>query len=72
MKNFSYYTPTEVVFGNEAESKNTQLIKRYGGTKVLVHYGGKSAKRSGLLDEPCRQLDAELQAISPPTCLNMS
>lgn len=59
MKNFNYYTPTEVVFGNEAESKTAQLIKRYGGTKVLVHYGGKSAKRSGLLDELCRQLDAE-------------
>lgn len=59
MKNFNYYTPTEVVFGNESESKTAQLIKRYGGTKVLVHYGGKSAERSGLLDELCRQLDAE-------------
>lgn len=59
MKNFNYYTPTEIVFGNESESKTAQLIKRYGGTKVLVHYGGKSAERSGLLGELCRQLDAE-------------
>lgn len=59
MKNFNYYTPTEVVFGNESECKIAQLIKRHGGTKVLVHYGGKSAERSGLLGELCRQLDAE-------------
>lgn len=59
MKNFNYYTPTEIVFGNESESKTAHLIKRYGGAKVLVHYGGKSAERSGLLSELCRQLDAE-------------
>ncbi|MBD5358682.1 MAG: iron-containing alcohol dehydrogenase [Bacteroides sp.] len=59
MKNFNYYTPTEIVFGNESESQTAHLIRRYGGTKVLVHYGGKSAERSGLLDELCRQLDAE-------------
>lgn len=59
MKNFNYYTPTEIVFGNESESKTAHLIKQYGGTKVLVHYGGKSAERSGLLGELCRQLDAE-------------
>lgn len=59
MKNFNYYTPTEVVFGNGSESKTGRLVRRYGGTKVLIHYGGKSAERSGLLDRLCRQLDAE-------------
>lgn len=59
MKNFNYYTPTEVVFGNGSESKTGRLVRRYGGTKVLIHYGGKSAERSGLLDGLCRQLDVE-------------
>lgn len=50
MKDFIYYAPTEVVFGKEAEQQVARLVKKYGGHKVLVHYGGKSAKASGLLD----------------------
>lgn len=57
MKDFSFYAPTEVVFGKESEEKVAQLVKKYGGTKVLVHYGGQSAKRSGLLDKICGLLD---------------
>ena len=53
MKDFNYYAPTEVVFGKESEEQVAQLVKKYGGTKVLVHYGGKSAERSGLLDKIC-------------------
>ena len=53
MKNFNYYAPTEVVFGDQSEEQVAQLVKKYGGTKVLVHYGGKSAVRSGLLDKIC-------------------
>ena len=44
MKDFSFYAPTQVVFGAKAEEKIPQLIKQYGGTKVLIHYGGKSAE----------------------------
>jgi len=58
MIDFKYYTPTEVVFGKESEEKVAQLVKRYGGSKVLVHYGGQSAKRSGLLDKICDLLKA--------------
>ena len=53
MKDFVYYAPTEVVFGEHSEERVASLIKKYGGTKVLVHYGGKSAVRSGLLDKIC-------------------
>ena len=53
MKDFIYYTPTEVVFGEKSEEQVAALVKKYGGTKVLVHYGGKSAERSGLLDKIC-------------------
>ena len=51
MKDFVYHAPTEVVFGKESEEKVAGLVKKYGGHKVLVHYGGGSAVRSGLLDK---------------------
>ena len=53
MKDFNYYAPTEVVFGEQSEEQVAALVKKYGGTKVLVHYGGQSAVRSGLLDKIC-------------------
>lgn len=56
MRDFNYYTPTEVVFGENAEEQVATLVKKYGGTKVLVHYGGQSAVRSGLLDKVCSLL----------------
>lgn len=51
MKDFNFYAPTRVVFGRESEEKLPQLIQQYGGGKVLIHYGGGSARRSGLLDK---------------------
>ena len=50
MENFTFYSPTYFVFGKETERSAGQYVKRFGGTKVLIHYGGESAKRSGLLD----------------------
>ena len=50
MYDFTYYTPTKVVFGREAESQIGALVRAQGCKKVLIHYGGGSAKRSGLLD----------------------
>lgn len=58
MKNFNYYTPTQVVFGRGSEEQVAQLIQQYGGTKVLIHYGGQSAVRSGLL----AQIEERLKA----------
>ena len=58
MKDFNYYAPTEVVFGKKSEEQVAALVKKYGGTKVLVHYGGKSAVKSGLLDKVCNLLKA--------------
>lgn len=57
MVNFEYYTPTKVVFGKDSEKQTGKLIKEYGAAKVLVHYGGNSAKKSGLLDRICASLD---------------
>ena len=59
MRDFVYYAPTEVVFGRSAEEQTARLVKKYGGRKVLVHYGGGSARRSGLLDKVCGLLEAE-------------
>ena len=53
MKDFNYYAPTEVVFGKQSEEQVASLIRKYGGKKVLVHYGGSSAVKSGLLDKVC-------------------
>ena len=59
MRDFNYYAPTEVVFGKQSEEQVAHLVKKYGGSKVLVHYGGQSAKRSGLLDKICNLLHKE-------------
>lgn len=47
---FEYFSPTRVIFGKETEKQTGKLIWEYGGSRVLVLYGGKSAVRSGLLD----------------------
>ena len=49
MKDFKFYAPTRVEFGKGSEEKVAELVKQFGGTKVLLHYGGKSAEKSGLL-----------------------
>ena len=51
MFDFNYFTPTKVVFGKNTESQVADLIKEFGGSNVLIHYGGGSARRSGLLDK---------------------
>ena len=64
MKDFNYYAPTEVIFGEQSEEKVGCLVKKYGGHKVLVHYGGGSVKKSGLLDKVCALLkDAGVDAV---------
>lgn len=59
MENFQFYSPTEFIFGKETESQCGSLVKKYGGTKVLVHYGSGSVKKSGLLDRVCKSLEQE-------------
>ena len=56
MRDFNFYAPTQVVFGRESEERLPALVRHYGGTKVLVHYGGGSAERSGLLGKVRRLL----------------
>lgn len=49
MQNFKYYAPTQVVFGRDTEKQVAELVKKYAGTRVLLHYGGQSAVKSGLI-----------------------
>ena len=51
MNDFNLYQPTYYAFGKGKQSEVGSLVKRFGGTKVLIHYGGGSVVRSGLLDE---------------------
>ena len=57
MNDFTYFTPTKVVFGKGAEEKTGENIKEYGCKKVLVHYGSGSVVRTGLLDRIYKSLD---------------
>ena len=64
MKDFNFYAPTRVVFGRESEARLPELIRQYGGTKVLIHYGGGSARRYGLLDKVEQMLhDADIDFV---------
>ncbi|MBR6257351.1 MAG: iron-containing alcohol dehydrogenase [Lachnospiraceae bacterium] len=59
MNNFEFYSPTCFVFGKDTENKAGEYVKRFGGTKVLIHYGGGSVVRSGLLERVKKSLDDE-------------
>ena len=59
MFNFQYYAPTKVVFGKATENQVGSLVKEQHCKKVLIHYGGGSVKRSGLLDRVKASLEAE-------------
>lgn len=50
MENFTFYSPTYFIFGKDEEMRAGHYVKRFGGKKVLIHYGGGSVVRSGLLD----------------------
>lgn len=57
MNDFTFYSPTEFVFGKDKEQLTGELCKKYGAHKVLVVYGGGSAVRSGLIDKIKSSMD---------------
>ncbi len=71
MENFTFYSPTYFVFGKDTENEAGKYVKRFGGSKVLIHYGGGSVVRSGLLDRVKKSLDdagisfVELGGVKP-------
>ena len=58
MFGFTYYTPTKVIFGKDTEQQVGSLVRACGGKRVLIHYGGSSAIKSGLIDRVKASLDA--------------
>ncbi|CCZ62021.1 iron-containing alcohol dehydrogenase [Hungatella hathewayi] len=64
MNNFEYCVPTRVIFGRDTQKRAGELIKEYGFRKVMIHYGGGSVKRSGLLDQVTASLrDAGIETV---------
>lgn len=59
MDNFKFYSPTYFVFGKDEENSVGEYVKKFGGSKVLIHYGGGSVVRSGLLDKVKASLKKE-------------
>lgn len=58
MNNFNFHRPTDIYFGRGAENNAGEICKKHGGTKVLIHFGGKSAIKSGLIDRVEKSLTA--------------
>ncbi len=50
MDNFTFHAPTEFLFGKDTQNQVGSLLEKYGASKVLLHYGGGSIKKSGLYD----------------------
>ncbi len=50
MRDFTFYCPTEIIFGEKAEEKAGAAAVKHGGTRILLVYGGQSAVQSGLLE----------------------
>ena len=59
MENFEFFTPTRMIFGKNTHQQVGKIVKEYGFKKVLVHFGGASARKSGLLDAVTGSLEAE-------------
>jgi len=59
MNNFNFFSPTFFVFGKGRENEAGKYVKRFGGTRVLIHFGSGSVIKSGLLDRVKASLTAE-------------
>ena len=59
MDNFLFYSPTCFVFGKDTENRAGEMVKRFGGSRALIHFGGGSAERSGLLGRVKASLEKE-------------
>ena len=51
MRNFEFYAPTKIIFGKGTESQVAEQIIAFNGSKVLIHYGSESVKKTGLLEK---------------------
>ncbi|MDI9490916.1 MAG: iron-containing alcohol dehydrogenase [Clostridiaceae bacterium] len=64
MLNFDFCSPTYFAFGKDTEERTGELVKRFGGSKVLIHYGEGSVERSGLLNRVKKSLqESEIEFV---------
>jgi alcohol dehydrogenase YqhD (iron-dependent ADH family) len=59
MENFTFYSPTYFAFGKDTENKTGEYVKKFGGSRVLIHYGKGSVVHSGLLGRVKKSLEQE-------------
>lgn len=62
MKNFTNYDLwlyTDILFGKDTEKESGRMVRKHGGTRVLVVYGGGSVKKNGLLNRVTKALTDE-------------
>lgn len=59
MNDFTFYSPTYFVFGKGRENETGKYVKKFGGSRVLIHFGGGSIIKSGLLDRVKKSLESE-------------
>lgn len=57
MNDFEFYSPTRFVFGRGAEMKTGALVRKCGGTKALLHFGGGSVKANGVYEKVTSSLE---------------
>lgn len=57
MNSFTFHIPTEIVFGKDSEALTAALVRKYGGSRAMIVYGGGSVVRSGLLERVGRQFE---------------
>lgn len=77
MKNFTYYTPTKIIFGKNEEKNVGSLLKEFNAKKILIHYGSDRIKKSGLLDKiinsiiDCNLKYVQLGGVQPNPVLSL-
>ncbi|MBQ4061716.1 MAG: iron-containing alcohol dehydrogenase [Christensenellaceae bacterium] len=57
MLNYNFYNSTRIIFGKDEEANVGTYAAEYG-KKALLHYGGSSAEKSGLLAKVKNSLEA--------------
>jgi alcohol dehydrogenase YqhD (iron-dependent ADH family) len=58
MENFTFMNPTKIIFGRGTEEGVGREVKPFS-SRILLHYGRDSVKKSGLLDRVSQALDRE-------------
>ena len=58
MNNFTFVNNTKIIFGKDTHIEIGKEVKKYS-SKILLHYGGGSIKKTGLYDEIIKSLKTE-------------